>query len=221
MNNSTDSKMQSSTRIASIEVLRVLLMFLIVLYHSHLFGIYKDVNNAWSFILTALITWHVDGFVVISGWFGIKFKVVKWIRLYSVILFYSLIDFIASGHWNFACGWFGASYLLLMLIAPFIDLGVEALMAKPYNERLGYFSLLVMAMVLSWLPIASIVGMGFTAVGISSHSLACIVFLYIVARLFRRSNINIDPRCFLLLAILGYFMMIGIVSCVSSAREAL
>ena len=195
------------SRNPSVEVLRVLLMFLIVLYHSFYFGLYKGCNSWWTVLLTAAIAWHVDGFVAISGWFGIKFSWRKWIKLYGLILFYSIVDFLAWGRWHIACGWFGAAYLLLMFVAPFLEVGIQTLIAKPKREIGFYALLLAIATIVSWLPVSSLLGRDFMGIGVSSHSFVCVVFVYIAARLFRLARMNWDPGRILIWAVFAYFGM--------------
>ena len=117
-------------RNANSEVLRCLLMFLIVLYHCAHFGIYNESRAWWLFPLTTLLLWHVDCFVSISGWFGIRPTLGKFFRLWCVVLFYSLISFawetfqsgsFVLGGFSMRGGWFVGVYLALMLTAPILN----------------------------------------------------------------------------------------------------
>jgi len=78
-NNSIIHGMTRSTRSGGVELFRCILMFLIVLYHSWYYGLFGYEHGAypiysyWTLLFSAFILWHVDGFVAISGWFGIRF----------------------------------------------------------------------------------------------------------------------------------------------------
>jgi len=83
-----------------VELFRCLSMFVIVLYHTWCHGIFGPDNGMmnlqawWTVFFCALLIWHVDGFVAISGWFGIRFSWRKLVTLYGVILFYSLLGIV-------------------------------------------------------------------------------------------------------------------------------
>jgi len=96
-------------RNSSIEVLRILFMMFIVLFHFlgrnyNLFGI-KTETAIWDEYLLAKLLVHatgqlgVPGFVFISGYFGLKFNTYRFVDMivqcfvYS-FLFYLVIDFL-------------------------------------------------------------------------------------------------------------------------------
>lgn len=123
-------KPQKATRDASIELYRVFLMLLICLLHSFQFGLAP--NKYWA----SGLMWSVCGFVFISGWFGIKFSFSKWLRLLSMGLICGGIA-IAIGWcldihisskdaaYILARQWFLCAYLMLMLLAPFLNAAFE------------------------------------------------------------------------------------------------
>ena len=184
-----DSNNQTRQREYGIEVFRCMLMFMIVLYHCMKFGIFGSVNEWWVFCFTALLLWHVDGFVAISGWFGIRPTLKKFARLYGVVLFYSIVSF-AYVSWmsgvfslkNFQLtgGWFVGAYLALMMIAPILNAAVEGLVSKSKKAFCFAWLLAFAMMVLSWIP-----GHLFTAVapwGVSGGTIFTLGFVYFTSR---------------------------------------
>lgn len=208
---------QKKVREQGIEFFRCLLMFMIVLYHCTKFGIFSECNEWWMFCFTALLLWHVDGFVAISGWFGIRPTLVKFMRLYGVVLFYSIISFgyvtLKSGSFalrNFELtgGWFVGAYLALMMIAPILNAAVDGLVAKSKRVFWSAWALAFAMMTLSWIP-----GHLFSAVapsGISGGTIFTFGFVYFTARGLKRVIekpvpawiiVYIGTACFLVISV--------------------
>lgn len=83
-------------RQSNIEVLRIVAMFMILLWHA--WGHYEINLPQYPFkiivsILTPLINIHVDIFVLISGYFGLKMRFKSIFTLYTTVLFYTIILF--------------------------------------------------------------------------------------------------------------------------------
>lgn len=74
-----------SKRNPAIELYRIFMMFCICYLHTFCQGPYQ---NIWQ---SSLLSFAVPGFMLISGWFGIRFSVSKVVRLVSVAVFVSLI----------------------------------------------------------------------------------------------------------------------------------
>lgn len=123
-------------RDSAIELYRIVLMFLICLLHSFQFGI--SPNKYWC---NALM-WAVCGFVFISGWFGIRFSLSKWLRLLCLgfvcgsvsIAIAWLLDIQVTPKqmaYILARQWFLCAYLMLMLFAPILNMAFDTL--RPSN----------------------------------------------------------------------------------------
>ncbi len=136
----------------------------------------------------------VDGFVAISGWYGIRFTWKKFFKLWGLIAFYSILVYLL--HWGAYAmgwvakpgifyvtgGWFGGSYLALMLFAPLISAGIDAL-AQDKQKLLSIWGLYALAVILKWLPTH-----GMTAVNASgwgSHTFNTLLFVYVTMRVVR------------------------------------
>ena len=81
-------------RNASIELLRIVMMFGIVLLHVCGQGKYRCV---WP---SNLLCVAVVGFVFISGYFGIRFTLSKFVSLYSLAIFYCCVIPIIGGNYT-------------------------------------------------------------------------------------------------------------------------
>ena len=163
-------------RNSNIEILRVILMLFICLWHIIMHGFNFKTIGADDYVLEldrvivtffcALFAPAVYCFMFISGWFGIKFSKKKF-YYFAYIGFSSYIISIltraylgcpikttsvfkhilpiASNNW-----WFLTSYIMVFLVAPFIDLGFKMLKAQDikqiiyiltYIEIMGFFTL--------------------------------------------------------------------------------
>ena len=152
-------------------------------------------GNSWGLALAYVVTCPaVDGFVAISGWYGIRFAWGKVLRLWGVVMFYSVVLFL--GEWmlalsepggglpRFSVGswWFATSYLALMFVTPLLNAGLEWLAQTP-RRLLMAWGLYASAVTLDWLSIYLPLGM--TATGWGSHTINTLVFVYVTARTVR------------------------------------
>ena len=128
-------------RQSNIELLRIIIMFMVVVLHfvghnalssDQTFHL-TDRNWISANILESMSVCAVDCFVLISGYFTIKFslrKVVLFllpIAFYELVLsviFYNFYHTISFTPFNY---WFVKPYFLLILIAPFFNAGLSAL----------------------------------------------------------------------------------------------
>lgn len=128
-------------RNSTIELLRILSMMLIVLYHfnARQHELYvvteprpEDSNFIFELLTHSLGKIGVPVFVFISGWYGINFKKDRFIDIAFQCLFYASISFVGikliGGHialknviFFLNNWWFAASYLCLYVLAPCIE----------------------------------------------------------------------------------------------------
>ena len=134
------SRVSQSERQSNMELLRIVAMFMIVVYHTvyYVFYNYRDESPIFASLLT-LLHIGVPLFLLISGYFGIKPSVKGFLKLYLILLFYNLIlygmrlvygdvtfsfrDFVKlwrpfsiGGRW-----WFFKVYLMLFLFSPILN----------------------------------------------------------------------------------------------------
>lgn len=133
--------MSPKIRQSNIELLRIVSMLFIIVYHFLLHAI-KPANPQWDQLLSALIpVVHIGVicFVLISGYWGIRFSVKGFIRLFLYCSFYSVLIYLAytginPGSFNMVelhrnilpfQWWFVQIYLCLYLLAPIIKMPLK------------------------------------------------------------------------------------------------
>lgn len=129
-------------RETEIELLRIVVMILIITTHLVVWGITKTDNATplqqnTAELTNAVIRWHVNVFIIITGYFGIKSRK-SLINIIIISLFYtwllyglqyalcgdnfSFLPIIKSLFFVTHCRyWFVQSYILLIILAPFIN----------------------------------------------------------------------------------------------------
>lgn len=180
---------QKQTRNGNVEAFRCLLMFLIVVYHSFIYGPCSADKALWTYCFTVLICWHTDGFLAISGWYGMKFRWDKIVRFVGQMAFYGVLSVLYCWLADVSCprpwryffgGWFGASYLVLLFLAP----AVNWLFTAPDGGRLIRWMLgfgLMTYFLTSW--ITGRFGAGMVPVkSFGVHSVLLMLYIYFIMR---------------------------------------
>ncbi len=157
-------------------------MVVIVLHHCCVHSSLTTTLPALLFF--ALTIPAVDGFVAISGWYGIRFSWHKFLKLWGIIAFYSVLCYALhpKGWFIVSGGWFGGSYLALMLFTPLINAGIEAL-AHDKKRLISAWGLYALAITLKWIPTHLMTGVN--AAGWGSHTLNTLLFVYVTVRVIR------------------------------------
>lgn len=190
-----------SRRNSNVELLRVVLMTMIVIWHYIMHGLnMKDPSlyvNEWdnSLIFTStFLSFHVDCFIFISGYFGLTLKKKKVIRLLLMLLTYSLftqfVGFligydmgiftiaqaffpISNNRW-----WFLTSYFYLLLLSPFLNSGVNILEKSTFRNILIILFFMFLGMV-QWI------------FGSRFNDLNLFIFIYLLGRFIRKYPVNL------------------------------
>lgn len=192
-------KFENIKRDSRIELLRCVCMFLIVLHHAAIHGLWgNDVSQRVIFFCFSCLTiWHVDCFIGISGWFGIKFKCSKFFRIWGTCAFYTLLS--AIWVWTFDReaftlrhlvvhgGWFAGVYMMLMLMAPLLNGAVEAVCKAGMAWRT--WMLFAIGIILGWLPLN-----GLSGVYSGGDFLIVMTFVYVTARMLRLTNFQLKKK---------------------------
>ena len=189
----------NKARQSNIELLRLICMFFIVIHHiiSHAlplapaFSTELVYNNVLIHVLDASVWCAVPVFVLISGYFGINFKVKGLLNFYVQCAFYScLIYFIylyISGHginrWclyntifpisNNAGLWFVECYFMLYLISPLLNKCIASLSKREFQW--GLIALVIINFYYGWF-------LKGTASNPDGFNLSNFVFLYFIGR---------------------------------------
>ena len=207
----------------SIEVFRCLLMFCIVLYHCCLFNVqlpdksYHDALPIWMLPFCMGLIWHVDGFVAISGWFGIKFTLKKFFRLWGLVLFYSLLsvgvskfvlgDALSLHSFIIYGGWFTATYLGLMFVSPVLNAAIDHLKDDPRTLRFA-IGLFAAMMFLNWVP--THLNSAVEPCGVGGSTLVNFMFLYLLVRSIRVCGYRPSKRQLVMGVLLGGVGMLAV-----------
>ena len=190
-------------RDASVDALRCLLMFLIVLHHAACHGFWKADTDHWlmPILFTALIYWHVDAFLAISGWYGVRFSLQRYFSLFGVIAFWSLAKFVvlyltkqpvpfeqclSDGCWS--GGWFGNTYLAFIFIAPILNAAMEALAKLERKQVLIIWGVFNAGMILNWAPCQLFSGV--CAKGGEGFSILTFISVYLNVRLVKLLSLD-------------------------------
>lgn len=115
----------------SIDLFKTVSMLCICLLHA----VHKGGHEIqW---LTYMLLPAVDGFIFVSGWYGVNFNVLKIIKLYAVALFAASLWAIgfSSDIWSFVSNlvlimksyWFLHCYVFMMCFAPVINFAYESM----------------------------------------------------------------------------------------------
>lgn len=198
-------KAESQRRQSNFELLRVVSMFFIVIYHIIYHGnvIENCTNQGLSLIFTILelITIvHVNSFILVSGYFQSKsnFKQSKvWALINSslfykaaIIIIFSFLGYISLSKvailkelffLNLEQYWFIKVYLFLYCLSPFLNKFINSLDKKYYQKFL-----LVSFVIFSLIPYFT----GNQAFSNDGYSLYNFVFLYFIGAYLRRFPIN-------------------------------
>lgn len=172
-------------RESSFELLRLIAQYMIVAYHILLFWFVLDGPNPQPIFEALWIPLHIGVilYVLISGYFGIRFSIKGLMRILAQLLVYGLGLYLLN---HFIYGdpikikqlffvsntpyWFIRTYLFLYLLAPMV------------NKTIANISLttrIVMLVVLSWISCWTGL-MGFDASMHEGYNVLHFVFLYLI-----------------------------------------
>lgn len=144
-------------RNSSIELLRILAIFGIVVMHTNA-AVMKDchgINQIWTQIENGVFNAGVSVFVLISGFYGIRRNKNKMVTLWTTVMLYSVISamvgYILMGESVKSLitaaipistnrYWFISCYIILMLFAPYINRVIESINQSQFTRLLVLMS---------------------------------------------------------------------------------
>lgn len=193
----------SSTRNSSVELLRIVFMFLIVVGHVYAHGsnlnyqlIYSyggQFDTFWHTSIFSLSKVGVTGFMFITGYYGIRFDFKKLLLLFCTALFYFLILSRFSNPINaihpYSCWWYLNSYIFIYVLSPFIEYGFKNIEEPKIR--------IVVLVLLFYNYIGK--------AGENSHDTELLLSIYVIARYIKlySSNLQKISRKFKLSTVLG------------------
>lgn len=176
-----------------VEYLRVVFMTLIVLLHTMQYGYHEaeiiashDMNSYIQLPIIMLGKLGVPGFVFITGYYGVRFKVDRIVNLWIQTTFYSLLSFfllifLKDSFFSFSsfincfvslfdgCWWFISDYFYLILLSVFLNEGIKKANEKTYTTIIS-------------LIIFTIYGVMWMHGRYSAMSLILFISMYIIGR---------------------------------------
>ncbi len=102
-------------RNSNFEMLRIVAILYIVVMHSSSFMIPNDYNFYWSQIINAIGNTGVTCFILISGYYGIRFRWEKFLRLVYLTTIYSIVVTIVNEYENLSLSSLAKSFLVVPL----------------------------------------------------------------------------------------------------------
>ena len=186
------------SRQSNLELLRICCMLMIVaghivIYHKTPYAL-TNADDIIKLFCLSFFSVAVNAFVLISGYFGIRFKTDRLLRLVLQTIFYSVIlmslsvvigwhrffikkDFFAFFPIITKQYWFVTSYVVLYIISPWLNIWVESMEKKTYKKFLlvGFF------IVYLW-PTFSYLFNTPQFVGDSGYGIVNFVYLYLLGR---------------------------------------
>ncbi len=148
----------ASMRDSNMELLRILCMFFVVLLHFNNHGVADDLldfqgaltlRNGIGHCVEAFAIVAVNGFVLLSGLYGIRFKVKGFVRLFLQCLVCGVVSYLlyvvfteqsfSLNIWDrlrvftYNQWWFVTTYLYLYFTAPLLNYAIEAMNQKNFQ----------------------------------------------------------------------------------------
>ena len=197
--------MKNKERNSNFELMRIIAMLFIVLWHIYLYGGIKNnpriINTNIAIIfefISFILMVHVNSFVILTGYFQSKadFKIKKFFSLLDSMFFYRiifLILFCSLGIITLTKAemvdkiftrdyWFIQVYLVLYLVSPFLNIFIKKIDKKNYEKLL-----LVLFFILSIIPF--ITG-NKTYVFNDGYNLSNFIYMYLIGGYLRKYPIK-------------------------------
>jgi len=204
-------------RHAGIELFRIVMMFGICMVHACRQGQFAR-HDAFTAILCA----SVVGFIFISGYFGVNFKLSKVIEMYLLSFFYcSIVPIIGGGYkdgyvnavfvtwgaqWRF---WFLHAYVILLAISPMINCVFKTSTESQRMVVEKALPILFVVFVWGWLTSFPSLDMIVPRpAGMTGTGFLTMLGIYVAARLFKICEI--EKRFSLRSLLMWLFLTLGI-----------
>ena len=156
-------------RRSNFELMRIVSMFMIIVWHLFLYGVNMDTASpslklVFDFFRSIMVV-HVNSFILLSGYFLVnsEFKMSKLLKLNDTVVFYKIIIYLIFVYFGFAATdsitilrnffpldlenyWFIRIYMLMYIFSPFYNILINKI-SKNVHKNL----LLVMFLVFSFI----------------------------------------------------------------------
>lgn len=191
-----------SVRQSNLELLRILCMFGIVV--MHILGPLRNnmsfINGQIDLMLNSIFNSCVTIFILISGYFGIKLNHKKMIKLWCMVMFYSILTFTLetiSTEFNLksfikACipiisnkYWFITAYFILCYLAPYINKMIEK-----FDKKTNRNLIITMLIIFSIIPTI----FQFEVTKDNGKGIINMLLIYLIGRYIRNTNLDINRK---------------------------
>lgn len=185
----------TSVRQSNFELLRIIAIMFIMLMHTYGMANPKELsvtNELIGRLINAVGNTGVTCFILISGYFGIRFNASKFVHLIYLATLYTLVATLPALVYDSRVGilnalfmiplysnWFITCYLILMLLSGYLNRFAESLDRSAFIRLLG-----ILTAVLCILPTV-LNHHGNIVVGDNGKSLIYILFTYLIGRFIR------------------------------------
>ncbi|MCQ2596883.1 MAG: hypothetical protein MJ181_03465 [Treponema sp.] len=188
-------------RNGGIELLRILCMFGFVCLHVIGYSSIAPFGNqnpqSWFLLhLRYLLNVGVDVFAFISGYYGIRFSIRKFLNLLYIGIFSSVIVFFAEIYFFdvdlriinlvqiFLNNWYFREYLILFLLSPFINIYLEQTKKENLEKMI-----LPLVFIFIWNFLATQLPSSFGQTdSLGNHSAMLLITIYILGRILNKTG---------------------------------
>ncbi|NBB31615.1 acyltransferase family protein [Cellulophaga sp. BC115SP] len=217
-------------RDSNLEILRIISIFLILMLHTAALSKSEDIfsiNAIVTRVISSFGNVGVTCFILISGYFGIKFKLDRFLYLVYLTSFYSLIVYLTNSFfYNHPLSyklilenlfivplyknWFITCYLIVFLISEYIDIFCSCLDRKTFRNLL-----IVLTVLFSFIP-TIFNNPYYTVLYGGGKCLSYFLFLYIVGRYIQKYSIEVKNIKRLILIFTGNIVTMNVLNNVAS-----
>lgn len=186
-------------RNSSFELLRLIAMFSIVVYHQFLFLKAQGYAETWILGGYTITHFGVPLFLLITGYFGLKLKLQKIVHLYLYCFVWRVTTYLLGCFYfktaNYTGGqfieclqpftkssgqWFLLPYFVLLLISPLLNKAINAFSKREFIKMLLVFSFIIFYFGL-------VCQSPFIDKG---HSIIYFIYMYLIGRFLKNYNVG-------------------------------
>lgn len=163
--------MKNSTRESHFEALRIVAMMCVILHHTMLLGPYYmgysdghpyswQEQGFWPVLINAITVPSVNMFVLITGWYGLRHVLRAVIRILVDVAAFGMVSYVLCSWimgfdiaWDALLRsvdihqwWYPYTYLLLILVAPFLEMAMKRYERETEKSWMTRFWLLIVAL---------------------------------------------------------------------------
>lgn len=203
-------------RHSGIELLRVISIFFILVVHviNLVIGapdrtdlLTKPLSAITTISFESIAVVCVDVFVIISGWFGIKYSIKGLLKLIFQCVFFYIIEIIIgiiffefpTHHYikgfisSFFIGWFISAYIMLFILSPIINEFISLRNKKKCDAII--IPTIIFLLAYGWLVPSSTGNISTFSSGYSALFLLVLYFLVRYYKIFYYQQLNLKVNC--------------------------